>query len=52
MQYFFWGTYPFFKLVGMWNRISEVADAMIAVTKNGYSKSAIECSDISKLAKL
>lgn len=52
MQYFFWAMYPFFKLVGMWNRMSEVADAMIAVAKNGYSKPAIECSDISKLAKL
>ena len=51
MQYFFWAMYPFFKLVGMWNRISEVADAMIAVSKNGYHKAAIECRDISKLAK-
>ena len=41
----------FFKLVGMWNRMSEVADAMIAVTKSGYRKPAIECRDISKLAK-
>ena len=30
---------------------SEVADAMIAVVKNGYKKPAIECRDISKLAK-
>jgi hypothetical protein len=51
MQYFFWAMYPFFKLVGMWNRMSEVAEAMIAVTKNGYMKPAIECRDISKLAK-
>jgi hypothetical protein len=35
----------------MWNRMSEVADAMIAVTKNGYDKAAIERLDISKLAK-
>ena len=32
MQYFFWAMYPFFKLAGMWNRMSEVAEAMIAVT--------------------
>ena len=51
MQYFFWAMYPFFKLVGMWNRMSEVAEAMIAVTKNGYKKPAIECRDISRLAK-
>ena len=51
MQYFFWVMYPFFKLVGMWNRMSEVADAMIAVSRNGYHKAAIECKDISKLAK-
>lgn len=43
--------YPFFNIVGMWNRMSEVADAMIAVVKNGYKKPAIECRDISKLAK-
>ena len=52
MQYFFWAMYPFFKLIGMWNRMSEVADAMIAVSRNGYHKAAIECRDISKLAKL
>ena len=51
MQYFFWAMYPFFKLVGMWNRMSEVAEAMIAVTRNGYKKPAIECRDILKLAK-
>ena len=43
MQYFFWAMYPFFKLICMWNRMSEVADAMIAVTKNGYHRAAIEC---------
>lgn len=47
-----WAMYPFFKLVSMWNRMSEVADAMIAVSWNGYHKAAIECRDISKLAKL
>lgn len=31
--------------------MSEVAEAMIAVTKNGYNKPAIECRDITKLAK-
>ena len=51
MQYFFWAMYPFFKIVGMWNRMSEVAEAMIAVANNGYHKPAIECRDISKLAK-
>ena len=51
MQYFFWAMYPFFKLVGMWNMMSEVAEAMIAVTKYGYEKATIECRDISKLAK-
>ena len=51
MQYAFWAMYPFFKLIGMWNRRSEVADAMIAVSKNGYHKAAIECRDITKLAK-
>jgi len=35
----------------MWNRMNEVADAMIAVSRNGYHKNAIECRDISKLAK-
>ena len=43
--------YPFFKLAGMWNRMSEVAEAMIAVTNNGYRKPEIECRDISKLTK-
>jgi len=52
MQYAFWAMYPFFKLIGMWNRMSEVADAMIAVSKNGYHKAAIECRDITELAKL
>lgn len=28
-----------------------VGEAMIAVTKNGYHKAAIECRDITKLAK-
>lgn len=51
MRYFFWAMYPFFKLVGMWNRMSEVAEAMIAVTKNGSKKPAIECRDITKLAR-
>lgn len=51
MQYFFWAMYPFFKLIGMWNRMSEVAYAMIAVSRNGYHKAAIECRDISNLAK-
>ena len=51
MQYFFWAMYPFFKLVCMWNRMNEVAEAMIAVTKKGYKKPAIECRDITKLAK-
>ena len=31
--------------------MSEIADAMIALTKNGYHKPAIECMNISKLAK-
>ncbi len=44
--------YPFFKLIGMWNRMSEVSDAMIAVSKNGYHKAAIECREITELAKL
>ena len=43
--------YPFFKLIRMWNTMDDVAKAMIAVTKGGYHKTAIECSDISKLAK-
>ena len=51
MQYFFWAMYPFFKLIRMWNTMDDVAKAMIAVTKGGYHKAAIECSDISKLAK-
>ena len=51
MQYFFWAMYPFFKLIRMWNTMDDVAKAMIAVTKDGYHKTAIECSDISKLAK-
>ena len=51
MQYFFWAMYPFFKLIGMWNRMSEVAEAMIAVSKNGYHKAAIECRDISELSR-
>lgn len=52
MQYAFWAMYPFFKLIGMWNRMSEVSDAMIAVSKNGYHKAAIECREITELAKL
>ena len=52
MQYAFWAMYPFFKLIGMWNRMNEVADAMIAVSKNGYHKAARECRDITELAKL
>lgn len=51
MQYIFWAMYPLVKLVGMWNTMSEVGRAMIAVTKGGYAKRAIECSDISKLAR-
>ena len=50
MQYFFWAMYPFFKLIGMWNKMSDVAKAMIEVTKNGYSKPALECRDIARLA--
>ena len=51
MQYAFWAMYPFFKLIGMWNRMSEVADAMIAVSKKGYHKPEIECRDITRLAE-
>ena len=42
--------YPFFKLIGMWNKMSDVAKAMIAVTKSGYKKPALECRDIARLA--
>lgn len=51
MQYIFWAMYPLVKLIGMWNTMSEVGRAMIAVAKDGYHKPTIECSDISKLAK-
>lgn len=51
MQYIFWAMYPLVKLIGMWNTMSEVGRAMIAVAKDGYKRSTIECSDISKLAR-
>lgn len=51
MQYIFWAMYPLIKLIGMWNTMSEVGRAMIAVAKDGYHQPTIECSDISKLAK-
>jgi len=51
MQYSFWAMYPFFKIVGMWNRMSEVADAMITLSKDGDHKADIEGRDISKLSK-
>lgn len=38
-----------FDFGGHWK--SEVADAMIAVSKKGYRKAAIECRDISELAE-
>lgn len=50
MQYIFWTMYPLVKLAGMWNTMSEVGRAMIAVAKDGYDKPTIECRDISKLS--
>ena len=51
MQYLFWAFYPVFKLVGMWNTLSQVGCAMIAVSRYGYSKHAIEAKDITLLSK-
>ena len=51
MQYVFWALYPVMKLLGLWNTMSEVGRAMIAVSKKGYRVREIEVSDISELAK-
>lgn len=51
MQYLFWAFYPVFKLGGMWNTLSQVARAMIAVSRDGYSRHAIEVKDITFLSK-
>ena len=51
VQYLFWALYPLVKLFGGWNTMSEVARAMIAVTRGGYTRHEIEVSDISKLAR-
>jgi hypothetical protein len=38
-------------ITGTTGYVGEGAEAMIAVTKGGYRKPAIECRDITKLAK-
>jgi hypothetical protein len=40
------------KLLGLWNTMSEVGRAMIAVSRNGYRVREIEVRDISALAKM
>ena len=51
IQYAFWALYPIIKVAGLWNTMSEVGRAMIAVTKKGYKVREIEVSDISELAR-
>lgn len=51
MQYVFWAMYPLMKLLRLWNRMDEVAGAMVEVSKNGYYRTEIEAKDISILAK-
>lgn len=51
MQYVFWALYPLFKFFGLWNTMSEVGRAMIAVSRDGYKVREIEVRDISTLAK-
>jgi uncharacterized protein YbjT (DUF2867 family) len=52
IQYVFWALYPLMKLLGLWNTMSEVGRAMIAVSRNGYRIREIEVRDISSLAKM
>ena len=51
MQYVFWALYPLMKLLGLWNTMSEVGRAMIAVSRDGYRVREIEVRDIIELAK-
>ncbi|MBO6248041.1 MAG: hypothetical protein J6L98_02830 [Bacteroidales bacterium] len=51
IQYAFWALYPIIKVAGLWNTMSEVGRAMIAVSKKGYKVREIEVSDISELAR-
>ena len=45
MQYVFWALFPVFKLLGLWNTMSEVGRAMIAVSEKGYPRHEIEVRD-------
>ena len=51
MQYVFWALFPVFKLLGLWNTMSEVGRAMIAVSEKGYPRHEIEVRDISILSE-
>lgn len=51
MQYAFFAFYPLMRLFGLANSMTEVALSMLACTRDGYSRFAINPRDITKLTK-
>ncbi len=52
MQYAFFVFYPLMRLCGLANNMTEVARSMLACTRDGYARFAINPRDITRLAKL
>ena len=51
MQYAYIAFYPLMYLCGLANSMTQVAHSMLACTRDGYPRFAINPRDISKLAK-
>ena len=51
MQYAFMVFYPLLRLMGQANNMKEIALSMLALTRDGYHKFAINPKDIMKMAK-
>lgn len=52
MQYPFIVFYPLTRILGLANKMEEVADSMLAASRDGYPQTVINPRDITKLAKM